>query len=73
MTINTIEPAPNPEQSEHGRLALFLGSINAGDKWTDYLEFQVNPTSVGERNGNVALYNGTRRLVSLAKPATVFP
>ena len=39
MTINTIEPAPNPEQSERGRLALLLGSINAGDKWTEYLKF----------------------------------
>lgn len=73
MTVNTIEPSPNSEQSEHGRLALFLGSINAGDKWTEYLQFQVNPTSVGERDGNVALYDRTRRLVSLARAATVFP
>jgi hypothetical protein len=73
MTVNTIEPSPNSEESEHGRLALFLGSINADDSWTEYVAFQVNPTSVGERNGNVALYDGTRRLLSLTRPATVFP
>jgi hypothetical protein len=73
QTINTIEPSPSNEQSQGGRLELQLGSINAGQKWSEYLEFQVNPTSVGERNGNVALYDGSRRLLSLSRGATVFP
>jgi hypothetical protein len=73
ITINTIEPSPSTEQSQHGRLELSLGSLNAGQKWSEYMQFQVNPTSVGERNGNVALYDGKRRLVSLSRGATVFP
>jgi hypothetical protein len=73
QTINTIEPSPSTEQSKNGRLELSLGSINAGQEWSEYLQFQVNPTSVGERNGNVALYDGNRRLLSLSRGATVFP
>jgi hypothetical protein len=73
MTINSIEPSPNTETSEHGSLALALGPINAGDKWSEYMEFQVNPTTVGERNGSVTLYDGKTRLLSVNRPATVFP
>jgi hypothetical protein len=73
MTINTLEPAPSTEESKNGRLALMLGSVNAGHVWNEYLQFQVNPTSVGARNGGVALYDGSKRLVSLTRSATVFP
>jgi hypothetical protein len=73
MTINTLEPAPSTEDSKNGRLALSLGSIDAGHVWNEYLQFQVNPTSVGARNGRVALYDGSKKLVSLTRSATVFP
>jgi hypothetical protein len=73
QTINTIEPSPSSEQSQGGRLELLLGSLNAGQKWSQYLQFQVDPTSVGERNGTVSLYDGKRRLLSLSRGATVFP
>jgi hypothetical protein len=73
MTVNTLEPSPSSEDSKNGRLALFLGSINAGHVWNQYLSFQVNPTSVGGRNGSVALYDGSKRLVSLTRSSTVFP
>jgi hypothetical protein len=73
QTLNTVEPTPTSQGSEHGRLALFLGPIKAGEEWTEYLEFQVNPTTVGAHNGNVALYDGPRRLLSLTRAATAFP
>jgi hypothetical protein len=73
MTINTIEPTPSSQLSRHGRLALYLGPISTGSKWNEYLEFQVNPTTVGHRNGTVILYDGKRRLLSLTRSATVFP
>ncbi|MFL5823527.1 MAG: hypothetical protein ACJ764_08815 [Solirubrobacteraceae bacterium] len=73
MTINTIEPSPSSEVSRHGRLVLYLGSISAGERWNQYLQFQVNPTTVGHRNGTVTLYDGRKRLLSLTRSATVFP
>jgi hypothetical protein len=73
ITVNTIEPSPSSELSRHGRLALYLGSISAGDKWNEYLQFQVDPTTVGHRNGTVTLYDGSKRLLSLVRSATVFP
>ena len=73
ITVNTIEPSPSSEVSRHGRLALYLGPISAGDKWNEYLQFQVNPTSTGQRNGTVMLYAGNKRLLSLTRSATVFP
>lgn len=73
MTLNTIEPSPSTEVSRHGRLALDLGPISAGQTWNEYLELQVNPTSVGSRDGTVTLYDGPKRLLSLTHSATVFP
>jgi hypothetical protein len=73
MTINGIEPSPGSEESRHGRLVLFLGPISAGETWNEYLSLQVNPTTIGDREGSVALYNGQRRLLLLTRTATVFP
>lgn len=73
MTLNTIEPQPSTQFSRHGRLALYLGPISANENWNEYLEFQVNPTTVGHRNGTITLYDGSRRLLSVTRSATVFP
>jgi hypothetical protein len=73
VTVNTIEPSASSQVSRHGRLALYLGPISAGDRWNEYVEFQVDPTTVGHRNGTVTLYDGSRRLVSLTRSAIVFP
>jgi hypothetical protein len=73
MTLNTIEPSPRSESSADGALALDLGPIRSGRSWTQFLEFQVNPTTVGGRAGSVALYDGPMKLASVDRSATVFP
>lgn len=73
ITVNTIEPAPRSESSVDGALALDIGPIPAGESWTEFLAFQVNPTTLGNRNGGLALYDGQTKLVAVDRSATVFP
>jgi hypothetical protein len=73
ITINTIEPSPVGQASHDGKLALSLGHVRAGSKYVLYVDFQVNPTNVGRRSQDVALYDGDTRLLSIDRNATVFP
>jgi hypothetical protein len=73
LTINTIEPSPVSETSRDGDLGLDLGPIPAGRSYVLYMDFQVNPTSVGRQDQTVTLYDGNRSLVTLPRTLTVFP
>jgi hypothetical protein len=73
MQINTIEPGPTSETSRDGQIVLTLGKIPAGELHTLFMQFQVNPTNVGHRAARVALYDGSRRLVTIDRHVTVFP
>jgi hypothetical protein len=73
MTINTIEPSPVGEGSRDGKLVLELGHVPAGQRYSLYMQFQVNPTNVGRRSQNVRLYDGDRLLATLHRVVTVFP
>jgi hypothetical protein len=73
ITINTIEPSPVGEASHDGKLALALGRVRAGSKYVLYVDFQVNPTNVGRRSQDVALYDGDVRLLTIHRTATIFP
>ena len=71
--LNTVEPSPLAERSRNGSLLFTLGAIPAGGHYTLYLEFQVNPTNVGRRSTDVALYDGNDRLLTIHRTITVFP
>ena len=73
MQINTIEPSPVGESSRDGRLALDMGHLGAGHKLVLWLQFQVNPTNVGRRSQDVALYDDTELLAEVDRTVTVFP
>jgi len=73
MTLNTIEPAPSEETSKNDDLELSLGEIPAGHTFRLLLQLQVNPTTIGHRSQDVALFDGDRQLVSLHRAMTVFP
>ena len=73
MTVNTIEPSVSNETSANGNLVLSLGDIPAGHVFLLFFQSQVNPTNVGHRNANVALFDGGTQLVSLHRTITVFP
>jgi hypothetical protein len=73
ITLNTVEPAPVGESSRDGDIAFELGRIPAGDEYHFYLHFQVNPTALGSRSQNVALYDGEELLASFERDAFVWP
>jgi hypothetical protein len=73
LTINTIEPGPLGEASRDGRLAFRLGHVPAGQSFVLYLDYQVNPTTVGRRVQVVDLDDGPRHLLTIRRTLTVFP
>ena len=73
MQINTIEPAPIGESSRDGKLTLEFGHIPAGQKLVAWMQFQVNPTNVGHRSQDVALYDDTTLLAQADRSVTIFP
>jgi hypothetical protein len=73
MTINTIEPSPVGEASDDGKLSLDLGHVPAGQSYLLYVQLQVNPTNVGHRSQDVALYDGDTRLLTIDRDITIFP
>jgi hypothetical protein len=73
ITINTIEPSPIGEASRDGKLVLELGHVPAGTSYILYLQLQINPTNVGHRSQDVALYDGDKFLTSVDRTVTVFP
>jgi hypothetical protein len=73
MQINTVEPSPVGEASRDGKLTLEFGHLGAGHKLVVYLQFQVNPTNVGHRSQDVALYDDTTLLAEADRGVTIFP
>jgi hypothetical protein len=73
LTLNTVEPGPTKESSEAGGVALEFPRLEAGRTLTVYLQFQVNPTTVGRRSQDVVLRDGERRIAVVERTVTVFP
>ena len=73
MTINTIEPSPIGEASRDGNLVLTLGHIPAGATYLLFMQLQVNPTNIGHRSQDVALYDGDTLLTTIDRDITIFP
>jgi hypothetical protein len=73
LTVNTIEPSPVDEASRDGRLSLDLGHIPEGEKYVLFIDYQVNPTTVGTHTQTAALYDGDERILTHDWTLRVFP
>jgi hypothetical protein len=73
LTVNTIEPTPVNEASRNGSLALELGHLAAGDKYVLYMDYQVNPTTVGSRTLRLELNDGEQPVASLTRHLRIWP
>jgi hypothetical protein len=73
ITVNTIEPSPTEESSRDGDLALAYGPLAAGGRLVVYMQFQVNPTTVGRRSANVELLDGDTPVAEIQRTVTVLP
>jgi len=68
-----VLPQPVAEASRDGDLALELGAVAPGARHVLYLQFQVNPTTIGRRSNGVALYDRDRLVTRLDRTMTVLP
>jgi hypothetical protein len=73
LTINTVEPSPISEGSRDGRFLFALGHIPAGGRYDFFLQFQVNPTTFGNRDQDVELYDGSTRIGRIERTLTIYP
>ena len=73
ITINTVEPSPVREASRDGKLVFELGHVPGGTSYILYLQLQINPTNVGHRNQDVALYDGDTFLTKVDRTITIWP
>jgi hypothetical protein len=73
MQVSSIEPMASDEASRDGRLALAYGSLEPGERLKLWLQFQVNPTSVGARPHGVELADGDRTLARVERDLVVMP
>jgi hypothetical protein len=73
LTLNTLEPSPVDETSANGALRLDFGQIKAGERFDVFLEYQVNPTSVGKRKQWVDLVDGQNTVASIKRGLFIFP
>jgi hypothetical protein len=73
ITVNTIEPSPVNEASRNGSLALSLGHLPAGARHELFLDFQVNPTTVGSRTLRVELDDGEMPILTVSRDLRIYP
>jgi hypothetical protein len=73
ITLNSLVPAPVGEANRDGKIALDLGHVPAGTEHVFFLHFQVNPTEIGRRSQDVALYDGETPLLEVDRTVTIFP
>jgi hypothetical protein len=73
ITINTVEPSPIGEASRDGNIVFELGHVPAGTSYILFLQLQVNPTNIGHRSQDVALFDGDTFLTKVDRSVTVFP
>jgi hypothetical protein len=73
MTLNTLEPSPTDETSVNGAIRLDFGQIDAGNRFDVFLQYQVNPTTVGKRKQWVDLMDGDTTVASIRRTLVIFP
>jgi hypothetical protein len=73
MQVNSIEPAPESETSRDGRVVLSYGGLEAGDLLRIWLQFEVDPTSVGRRSYAIELDDEDRPLARIDRSIRVLP
>ncbi|MGN6474516.1 MAG: hypothetical protein ACTHK4_12840 [Mycobacteriales bacterium] len=74
LTMNTAEPSASNETSgPAGSLVFDIGTLQAGQTYVEYLEYQVNPTSISRRDQVVTVLSNKTPAVSLHRTMTVVP
>lgn len=73
MTINTVEPVPGEESYSDGALRFAYGPLAANEVLRIKIDGQINPPLVFGNSGEIALYDGDRRIAAIPIQITVLP
>jgi hypothetical protein len=74
MQLNTIEPSAEGEAGrDDGRIVLSYADLPAGGRLVVYLQFQVNPTTVGDQDVSVELDDAEQPVARVPRTITVLP
>jgi hypothetical protein len=73
MQFNSAEPAPESETSRDGRVVFSYGALKPGDVLRVWMQFEVDPTSVGKRSYGLELDDEDRPLARIDRSIRVLP
>ena len=73
LQVNTIEPSPVSESSRDGRPVLTYDTVKAGEHLRVWMEFQVDPTSVGTQDFSVELDDEHTAVAVVHRTLRVWP
>lgn len=73
MTINTMIPAAQEESHESGFQRFSFGRTDAGQTFRFKVDGQINPPLFAGTNGEIAVFDGERKLVDVPVRMKVLP
>lgn len=73
MTVNTMIPAPAGESFKDGRFHFSYGPLAAGDSLHIKIDGQINPPLFAGTRGDIAVFDGSRRIGVMPLRIKVLP
>jgi hypothetical protein len=73
MTLNALAPQSSQDFSTAQGTVFDYGQLDAGATMPLWISWQTNPTTVGARDQDVALYDGATLITAVHRQVVVFP
>ena len=73
VTFNGSAPQAQSEVSDADGVLFDYGQLDAGVDMPIWISYQMNPTTIGARDQDVSLYDGTTLIATVHRRAVVFP
>jgi hypothetical protein len=73
MQVNSVEPGPMSESSRDGKVVMSYPAFGAGEKWSIWVQFQIDPTEPGRRDFSLELDDEAAPVARVSRKITVLP
>ena len=73
FTLNAAAPQSNQESSTQDGSILDYGQLDAGATMPIWISWQVNPTTVGEKDQDVQIFDGPKEITAVHRSVYIFP
>jgi hypothetical protein len=73
MSLNGVSPQPSNQGAQGQWQTWDFGKMPAGQTFTVWISWQVNPTNLGRHPETVELYDGNNKIMTIHRTLTVFP